>query len=155
MKRFLLFVASLFVLTSAIADVPQGVPLKGDELTRRTQEISATLRCPVCQGLSIADSPSEMAINMRTEVRSMLERGYTREQIEAHFVSSYGEFVLLKPRNALVWILPVVALIAGGVLVVVKLRALSNAPSPSFNPRVQPVDPDLARVRELVKGASS
>ena len=128
-------------------------PPQGDELARQTQEIAARLRCPVCQGLSVADSPSEMAVNMKTEVRDMLARGYTREQIESHFVRSYGEFVLLAPKfegvNALVWILPIAALLLGAFVIRMKLRALAAAPRPKND------DPDLARVRELVKGTTS
>jgi cytochrome c-type biogenesis protein CcmH len=128
-------------------------PPQGDELARQTQEIASRLRCPVCQGLSVADSPSEMAVNMKTEVRDMLTRGYTREQIEAHFVRSYGEFVLLAPKfegvNALVWILPIAALLVGAFAVRMKLRKLAAAPRRENN------DADLARVRELVKGTTS
>jgi cytochrome c-type biogenesis protein CcmH len=128
-------------------------PPQGDELARQTQEIASRLRCPVCQGLSVADSPSEMAINMKTEVRDMLARGYTREQIEAHFVRSYGEFVLLAPKfegvNTLVWILPIAALLGGAFVVRMKLRRLAAAPLQRND------DPDLARVRELVKGTTS
>jgi cytochrome c-type biogenesis protein CcmH len=146
--------ALLFVL--AILGPPQGPPLEGAALDQRTQEIAAGLRCPVCQGLSIADSPSEMAVNMKAEVRSMVEKGYTREQIEEYFVSSYGEFVLLEPKfegvNSLVWLLPVGALLLGGLIVAWKLRRLTGtqqAPAPAAS------DEDLARVRELVKGARS
>ena len=128
--------------------------LSGDALEQQTQEIAAGLRCPVCQGLSVADSPSEMAVNMKAEVRDMLARGYTREQIEAHFVRSYGEFVLLAPKfegvNALVWILPIVALLLGAFVIRMKFRALAGAPrSKNYD------DPDLARVRALVKGTTS
>ena len=139
----------MFAILLLLLDVPAGVPLHGDALTQRTQEIASTLRCPVCQGLSIADSPSEMAINMKGEVRSMLEKGYTREQIETYFVRSYGEFVLLEPRSRVIWILPVAALIFGIFVVAVTLRRLAAAP------RTRQDDPDLARVRELVKGATS
>lgn len=129
-------------------------PPQGDELARQTQEISSTLRCPVCQGLSVADSPSEMAVNMKTEVRDMLARGYTREQIESHFVRSYGEFVLLEPKfegvNALVWILPIAALLLGAFVIRMKLRALAAAP----RSRNHDNDHDLARVRALVKGTT-
>ena len=83
----------------------------------------------------------------------MLARGYTREQIEAHFVRSYGEFVLLAPKfegvNALVWILPSAALLLGAFVIRMKLRTLAAAPRSSNS------DPDLARVRALVKGTTS
>ncbi|HET7433395.1 MAG TPA: cytochrome c-type biogenesis protein CcmH [Thermoanaerobaculia bacterium] len=145
-----MILALLLLLT---AEVPRGVPVQGAALVRQTHEIAATLRCPVCQGLSVADSPSEMAVNMKNEVRDMLARGYTREQIESHFVRSYGEFVLLAPKfkgvNALVWILPIAALLLGAFVVRMKLRRLAAAPE-SRNE-----DPDLARVRELVKGTAS
>ena len=132
---------------------PQGVPLQGDALARRTQEIASALRCPVCQGLSIADSPSEMAVNMKAEVRSMLERGYTRQQIETYFVRSYGEFVLLEPKNPWVWILPIAALVVGILAVAMKLRGLTATPQPKR--RANAADPDIARVRDLVKGTTS
>ena len=142
----------IFALVLLLLAPPQGTPLHGDALTQRTQEVASGLRCPVCQGLSIADSPSEMAVNMKTEVRSMLERGYTREQIEQYFVASYGEFVLLEPKNPIVWILPIAALVFGIAVVIFKLRRLAAAPAPK---RPTTTNPDLARVRELVKGTTS
>ena len=144
-------ILALFLLLTT--EAPHGMPLQGDALVQQTNEIAARLRCPVCQGLSVADSPSEMAVNMKTEVRDMLARGYTREQIESHFVRSYGEFVLLEPRFAgvtsLVWILPIAALLLGAFVIRMKLRALAAAPRPKND------DSDLARVRELVKGTTS
>lgn len=130
---------------------PEGTPIAGAQLERRTMEISGELRCPVCQGLAIGDSPSIMAANMKAQVRELLERGYTEAQILNYFEKSYGQFVLLKPKfqgvNALVWILPVLALLIGFVLVVSKAKKLETSPVP-----VAPVDDDpyLARVREMV-----
>jgi len=144
-----MIVALVLLLIGAPQGAPQGVPLHGDALARRTQEIASGLRCPVCQGLSIADSPSEMAVNMKTEVHSMLERGYTREQIETYFVHSYGEFVLLQPRSPVIWILPIAALVFGIAIVAIMLRRLAAAP------RTKKIDPDVARVRNLVKGTTS
>jgi cytochrome c-type biogenesis protein CcmH len=95
---------------------------------------------------------------MKTQVRSMLERGYTRDQIESYFVRSYGEFVLLEPKfsgvNSLVWILPIAALLLGAFAVFAKLRRLSSS-APAAQHGLAEDDPDLARVRELVKGAAS
>ena len=51
---------------------PQDTPLAGAQLTRRTNEVSALLRCPVCQGMAVADSPAEMAVNMKAQVRELL-----------------------------------------------------------------------------------
>lgn len=146
---------------------PKGTPLTGDDLTRKTQDIAASLRCPVCQGLAIADSPSEMATNMKGQVRELLARGYTQEQIFSYFERSYGQFVLLKPKfqgvNTLVWVLPVLALALGVIIVFAKIRNLEKAPEPktaaaaeSAAPAETPEeDPYLARVRKLVKGDNS
>ena len=140
---------------------PKGQPLAGDELTRTTQEIASTIRCPVCQGLSIADSPAEMAQNMKAQVRELLSRGYTRDQISSYFERSYGQFVLLKPKfqgvTSLVWTLPIFALILGIVIVFMKMKSLEAPPSATGQPGNpatvdSEVDPYLARVRDLVKG---
>jgi cytochrome c-type biogenesis protein CcmH len=132
---------------------PQGTPLSGQPLEQRTMAISAELRCPVCQGLAIGDSPSIMAANMKAQVRELLERGYTEEQILSYFEKSYGQFVLLKPKfqgvNTLVWILPIAVLAIGFVLVVSKAKKLEAAPAAAA-PDESVDDPYLARVREMV-----
>jgi cytochrome c-type biogenesis protein CcmH len=95
-------------------------PLHGastSEIEDRTREISTELRCVVCQNLSVADSPSEMAQQMRAIVREQVQAGKTAEQIKEFFVSKYGDWVLLRPKttgvSALLWILPYVVLICG------------------------------------------
>ncbi|GAC1343110.1 MAG: hypothetical protein NVS2B9_04190 [Myxococcales bacterium] len=96
------------------------------ELDARTNEIGALLRCPVCQGLSVADSPSTMARNMKAEVREKLAAGEGQEQILADFERSYGEFVRLDPplrgANWLVWFGPLAALLAGAGAIALALR---------------------------------
>jgi cytochrome c-type biogenesis protein CcmH len=133
---------------------PKGIPLSGPRLEEQTMTISHELRCPVCQGLAIGDSPSIMASNMKAQVRELLERGYSEEQILSYFEKSYGQFVLLKPKfqgvNALVWILPIAVLAIGFVLVVSKAKKLEVAPTPAVVE--EPTDdPYLARVREMVE----
>jgi cytochrome c-type biogenesis protein CcmH len=151
---FLLALLQIKVPDAAqIVGPPQGTPLTGQQLEQRTMAISAELRCPVCQGLAIGDSPSIMAANMKAQVRELLERGYTEQQILSYFEKSYGQFVLLKPKfqgvNALVWILPIVVLAIGFVLVISKAKKLEVAPAaPAAEEPVD--DPYLARVREMV-----
>ena len=147
---------------------PRATPPTAAALETRTEEVAALLRCPVCQGLSVADSPATMAVNMKIQVREMLARGYTEEQILSYFEGSYGEFVRLEPPlrgvNWLVWLAPVAALLLGGVVVARVLRVRGTAaPSPPKNaaPAVParntlPDDLELApyvrRVRELAYG---
>ena len=143
---------------------PQGTPITGQQLTQRTHEVAALLRCPVCQGMAVADSPAEMAVNMKAQVHELLSRGYTEEQILKYFELSYGQFVLLRPKfegvNRLVWLLPVAALLLGVAVVFFKLKKLEAAPSTSgaksgSQPTPPTDDPYLARVRDLVGGDKS
>lgn len=135
---------------------PNGTPLAGAQLARRTNEVSSLLRCPVCQGMSVADSPAEMAVNMKGQVRELLERGYTEEQILKYFELSYGQFVLLEPKfegfTSLVWLLPAIALLLGAVVLVVTFRRLERAPATRNPQPATPDDPYLSRVRDLVSG---
>ena len=86
-------------------------------LEARVKEVSAILRCPVCQGLSIQDSPSELSLQMKDVVRQMLREGKSPDEVKAYFVSKYGEWILLEPKasgmNLVVYALPVVLVLLG------------------------------------------
>ncbi|HYR28076.1 MAG TPA: cytochrome c-type biogenesis protein CcmH [Thermoanaerobaculia bacterium] len=142
---------------------PKGTPVAAAQLEQRTNEVGGLLRCPVCQGMSVADSKAEMAVNMKGQVRELLQRGYTEEQILKYFELSYGQFVLLEPKfegvNTLVWLAPGFVLLLGGVVVYFTLRKLSGRPAAAASaaPAVPPAaeDPYVARVRDMVaKGKS-
>ena len=66
-------------------------------LESRTTELARELRCPVCQGLSIQDSPSELSQQMRALVKEQIVSGKSDEDVLAYFVSKYGEWILLAP----------------------------------------------------------
>ena len=131
---------------------PKGTPLAGEQLFRRTHEVASLLRCPVCQGMAVADSPSEMAVNMKEQVRELLARGYTEEQILQYFELSYGQFVLLRPKSPVIWLLPVVALVVGVIIVIVTIRKLGKGGPSAPPPPAPETDPYLSRVRDLVSG---
>ncbi|MBO0345174.1 cytochrome c-type biogenesis protein CcmH [Roseibium sp. CAU 1637] len=86
-------------------------------LEARARELSAELRCLVCQNQSIDDSDAELAKDLRVLVRQRLVAGDTDTQVIDYLVSRYGEFVLLKPRfawhNAALWVVPPAALLLG------------------------------------------
>jgi cytochrome c-type biogenesis protein CcmH len=86
-------------------------------IEQQTQEIAAGLRCPVCQNLSVADSPSGLAAEMRSSIEQRLRAGETPEQIRTFFVQRYGEWVLLEPPrrgfDLVPWLAPVAALALG------------------------------------------
>jgi cytochrome c-type biogenesis protein CcmH len=131
---------------------PNGTPLEGFELEQRTEELSSLMRCPVCQGLSIADSPTLLAQAMKSEVRQFLAAGYTEAQIFDYFEQSYGEFVRLEPKargfNLVVWIAPVAAFLLGLALIVHRLR--SSKKETIAIEETTPVD-DLDSYRKRVK----
>ena len=102
-------------------------------LEARTSAVASRLRCPVCQGLSIQDSPSELAQQMRGVVRDQLREGKSPTEVEAYFMSKYGEWILLEPRptgfNVVVYAVPALAVLGGlGLIVVVVRRWTSEAP---------------------------
>lgn len=92
------------------------------ELEAQVREIAAKLRCPTCRALSVQDSPSGMALEMRDLIREQLLTGKTPEEVTAYFVERYGEWILLKPTaqgfNWTVWLLPILML-AGGLFFVI------------------------------------
>ncbi len=81
----------------------------------RAQAIADDLRCPVCQGLSVADSHSPTAEAMYDDIRRRAEAGESDAAIKGYYVSRYGDWVLLDPKTsgvgAVVWLLPVSALV--------------------------------------------
>jgi cytochrome c-type biogenesis protein CcmH len=112
-------------------------------------EVAAQLRCVVCQSLSVADSPSETAHQMKDIIRERLAAGETPEQVRAYFVEKYGTWILLSPPrqgfNLLVWVVPFAALGLGLVLVLIVVRRWSRRPA---TPAATPLDPAMrARIR--------
>ena len=110
---------------------------------RTVTEVAAQLRCVVCQSLSVADSPSETAHQMRGVIRERLAAEETPEQIKAYFVEKYGEWILLAPPRRgftlLVWVVPYAALLTGVLLVIVAVRRWSRRPG-AAPAEIPPVD---------------
>jgi cytochrome c-type biogenesis protein CcmH/NrfF len=118
------------------------------ELERQVREISAQLRCVVCQGLSLQDSPSQLAQEMRAIVREKLEEGMTPAEVRVYFVERYGEWVLLQPDprgfNLLVYVLPLAMLLGGGGFVFFQARSWTRSGAAAADGAVE--DEELAEV---------
>jgi cytochrome c-type biogenesis protein CcmH len=114
-------------------------PATDSVLEARTREIAAVLRCPVCQGESIQDSPAQLALQMREVVREQLRDGRTPDEIKAYFVARYGEWILLEPQmkgfNVLLYAFPVVLLVGGLAVFAVVVKRWTTAP-PGANAHV-------------------
>ena len=93
-------------------------------------KIHKNLRCLVCQGQSIADSNSDFALTLKMVVKDLIEQGKTEEQIYSFLSDKYGDWILYKPKlnlgNFLLWGLPYLALIIGGVIIVFLIRKSSK-----------------------------
>lgn len=123
-------------------------------LEEQVRAIASELRCVVCQNLSVADSPAEMAVQMRGIVREQLEAGRTPDQVRAYFVSRYGEWVLLAPTargfSVTLWVLPFAVLLAGLAFAAWFLRRWSRR---GRDEPEEPLDPELLkRVRAEAGG---
>ncbi len=95
-------------------------------LEAATRSLAVQLRCPVCQGESIQDSPSELAQQMRAVVKEQLASGKSPDEVKNYFISKYGEWVLLEPKargfNLIVYMLPVLLVLGGAVFLVYIVR---------------------------------
>lgn len=123
------FASAPFEAQQVIPDPDQfeaTAPTDDPELEAQVRKLASQLRCPTCQALSIADSPSELAREMEGVIRMRLQEGMTPEEVRASFVDAYGEWILLSPDpsgfNLLIYILPVVVLLLGAGLVVGGMR---------------------------------
>jgi cytochrome c-type biogenesis protein CcmH len=101
-------------------------------------EIARTLKCPVCENQSVADSPAQLAQEMRAYIQRRLGAGDQRATIVADLVDRYGEGILLEPPRSgftlLVWWLPALSLALGAAVVALTLRRWtrpSAAPDPA------------------------
>lgn len=122
----------------AQADLPavqSSAPLQAEvplspEAQARWNHIAAELRCLVCQNESLASSHAELAVDLRREVRRLIDQGQSDAEIRAFLVSRYGDFVLyrpeLKPVTWLLWFGPfALLLLALGVA----LRLMRRRPA--------------------------
>lgn len=105
----------------------------------RWRALTAGLRCPVCQGLSIADAPAPIAEQMRQAVRDQIAAGATDEAVRNYFVARYGRWILLVPDTTgldlLLWLAPAALVLLGGWLVVVRARRWRRQPTEGATPR--------------------
>jgi cytochrome c-type biogenesis protein CcmH len=153
-----LFALVGFVLVGASAALAQTPPAQTPE--EEARRIGKRLQCPVCQGASVAESPSELATQMRAVIQRKVEQGESEEEIVRYFVERYGDAVLVEPpRRGLglaVWLAPIVVLVTGaGILAVVlrgwlRRRATSAATAP---PLLATAAPNGAATAETARDA--
>lgn len=130
MKRIIVVFAVLCLLAESVVAAPS--------LEDQVYAIARELMCPVCAGQTVAESNSQLAVQMREEIRVRLRRGESREQIIAFFVGQFGEAVLATPpRRGLglaVWLAPVIAFVIGAAILVRFLQGARRRTPPAGSP---------------------
>lgn len=133
MSARLAIVSGLLALAAAVALA--ALP-RVETAQERVDRISAELRCPVCQGLAVADSPSATARAMRALIAQRVAEGRSDEEIRDEFRRSYGDWVILSPplldARGIVWLLPVAAVLLGALFAWSRVaRAAPELPRPT------------------------
>jgi cytochrome c-type biogenesis protein CcmH len=130
-KYFLLTLSTLAILGAGIGmtHAKDAAPLADDPVTeQRLITISEEMRCLVCQNESLAGSRSDLANDLRREIRTLIKEGKSDDQIRSFMVERYGDFVLyrppVKPITWLLWLGPFVILLMGvaGLMIYLKRR---------------------------------
>ena len=126
-------VAAVAVAVIALLVVAGRGPAHPPTFSERIDAIASNLRCPVCQNLSVADSPSELARDMRAEIGRRLRAGQTPEQINAFFTAKFGRWILLTPDTGgiglFAWLTPLLVIAGGGVLAYVLVLRRRRRPA--------------------------
>jgi cytochrome c-type biogenesis protein CcmH len=132
-------VALVFALAAGVVAAQEAAPAAADpELEARMVRITAELRCLVCQNQTIADSNAGLAIDLKNQVREMLRRGDSDQQIIAFMTERYGDFVLYRPplkkTTAILWFGPAILLVGGLLILFLVLRRRSRMDPNLFEP---------------------
>lgn len=153
-----LLTLTLFLASGQFAPQQAGSEPLAPALEARVQTLGKELRCAVCQGLSVADSPSSMARAQLDKIRELVAAGNSDQEVRDYFVARYGEWVLLQPKAegmnlAVVWLGPVALLLGGAFVIFRQVRREPAATAPAASaPAAKPAstddeDPYLAAVR--------
>jgi cytochrome c-type biogenesis protein CcmH len=120
---------SLVVLTAPFAAGAREAPSVGQDpvIEHRMMALAEELRCLVCQNQTLADSHADLAVDLRQEIRELMQKGQSDEQVKRYLVARYGDFVLYRPplksTTWLLWFGPAVLLVGGlATLYLVLLR---------------------------------
>jgi cytochrome c-type biogenesis protein CcmH len=117
----------VLLLLAAPVTAKEAASMAADpEMEKIVNEISAELRCLVCQNQTIADSSAGLAVDLKNQVRDMVKQGQSQDEIVEYMVTRYGDFVLyrppVKPTTMLLWAGPFLLLLVGLTVLVINLR---------------------------------
>lgn len=130
----LLLLASLALATVPAAAIDPEGALADPEQQETYERITREVRCLVCQNQTIADSTAPLALDLRREIRTMIEAGRSEAEVKEFLLARYGDFVLYRPRftldTALLWLAPGLLLVLGGFALWRVVRHRARLPIP-------------------------
>jgi len=117
LKLIVLITVFQLIVMGSVWAIDPSEALQDPEQQALYEQITAEVRCLVCQNQTIADSTAPLAADLRREIRRMIEGGENEAEIKSFLVDRYGGFVLYKPQfeswNIVLWLAPVLMLIVG------------------------------------------
>jgi cytochrome c-type biogenesis protein CcmH len=149
-RRAIAAVAAVAVLVAWACAAAVAAPTLEDQV----DAIAKELMCPVCAGQTVADSGSQLAEQMRAEIRQRLQAGQTRDEIVAYFIGQFGEGVLARPpargTGLVLWLSLPVALLLGGLILRRFLRSNIASSRPTGAP-VPPTPEEAERIAQALR----
>lgn len=104
-----------------------------ETLDQRVRDVASQLKCPVCQGESVADSPAQISQQIRGIIRQQLQAGQSKQQIIQYFQARYGNQIVWSPPwqgfSLLAWLVPIFLMLGGSILLFLVLRSWRTQPS--------------------------
>ncbi|AZM94830.1 MULTISPECIES: cytochrome c-type biogenesis protein [Halomonadaceae] len=129
--RLMLTVALLTLASGALAGGIEIREFDDPVMEQRYHDLTASMRCPLCENQAINDSDAPISADMRERVYQLLQDGQSDIEIVNHMVQRFGEYILYNPRlenrTYLLWGLPLGLVLLGVVVVVMMVRARRNA----------------------------
>lgn len=128
-KKIVLFLM-VFGFSMSVKAIDNGPVFEDPVMQSKYEQLISEIRCLVCQNQSIKDSNVFLAVDLRNEIRRLLESDRSESDIKKFLVDRYGDFVLYQPplneKTFLIWFSPLLLLLAGSIIVIKIIRKRMN-----------------------------
>ena len=125
-KRSLLIILAVAAILGAIWSYILISTPPQKTLDQQAQDVGSQLKCLVCQGESVADSPALLSQQMRAIIRQQLQSGKSEQEVIQYFQARYGDKILYAPPergfDLLAWLVPIAMLLGGAILLFFVVR---------------------------------
>jgi cytochrome c-type biogenesis protein CcmH len=138
MKRLVVVVGMLALLVASTGTAKEATPMADDPvLEARVMAMSEELRCLVCQNQSLSDSDAPLAVDLRREIRILMQDGQDDDEIIDYLVARYGDFIRFRPplkaTTVLLWFGPPILIALAATAWFVALRRRQSPPPASLS----------------------